>query len=585
MTSSNRLGGGAGAGNNDVSHPLRPYYDSDTFNAGYSVTFKQGVGLIDSDTNKALTPSLSSSIIEQSVNENTGILKKVGGSGGGYNPGVGIHANRRFGNRSSILNGGNNGDKNYIYDLEFQEYFDLNNLSELFKNLLWNFLKNYCKVLLSQPLEIVRLVLQIGQFDFPDSTKKIKKSDPITEKRLLTESDTLTLTENEDLSDYEINYFQSPSDNLYNSTTSPKKFNSSPKKKRANNSTKRKRSNKIQPLSMHSIDIMSAIVGKDGPFALFKGINASFIHQTLSHTIEAWITGFISPFLGIPDPFFLDLTHSNDPLRSLWLSVSACVLTGLILMPLDIIKIRLMITQFNKPLLEDNNTKEKLLLEKDNNNNTGFTSSESSVHNLANSTLNVNANLNNQYVSTRSVRESIRNFPVQYLVNPPSSIVLLTILYQFSTSIFRKTAPYILLIRFNIDSYSSPNVYTIINLISLIMEFFIKLPVENLLRKEQIRFLLKPKSLSEDPYRVLTIDNPDENLIIEFNSTWADVIDEEYEEGDNEEQKEKERLSYWGTLKSLGLFNGWRVGVLNVIGFWGYNIFKNNGTELREERF
>ena len=75
--------------------------------------------------------------------------------------------------------------------------------------------------------------------------------------------------------------------------------------------------------------------------------------------------------------------------------------------------------------------------------------------------------------STRSVRESIRNFPVYYLLHPSTPIVFLTTLHQLSTSIFRKMAPYILFIKFNIDSYSSPNIYTFVNLLSLILEFLL----------------------------------------------------------------------------------------------------------------
>ena len=323
---------------------------------------------------------------------------------------------------------------------------------------------------------------------------------------------------------------------------------------------KAKNKNKIQPVSLHTIDIMSSIIAKDGPFALFRGINASFIHQTLSHTIEAWITGFISPFLGIPDPFFLDLTHLTEPLKSLWLSVLACVLTGLILMPLDLIKVRLMITQFNKPV---------------SNEESGVSSTDSLVTNIKEEKI--------PEISTRSIRDSICNFPIHFLVHPPPTISCLTILHQFSTSIFRKAAPYILFIRFNIDSYLSPNLYTFVNLFLLILEFFIKLPVENLLRKEQVRFLLRPKSVVEDEKKVISIESEEDDLIIDFNNGWKDDIDNEVEDSDGE-LKPLRSISLWQRIKILGLFNGWRVGVLNVIGFWGYNILKKNGAELKEER-
>ncbi|RCK65250.1 Mitochondrial fusion and transport protein UGO1 [Candida viswanathii] len=527
---------------------LRPYYDHDTFNAGYPVIFKKGVGIIDPKTNKPITSNISDKLIDQNLDKNQGLLGRLFKHGGP----IGIKAG---------------GDKNYVYDLEFNEYFESNNLIEVLKNLVWNFLKSYVKVLLAQPLEIVRLVLQVGRFKFTGGSASSKKTDLSRSRRLLTETDgdnetEATTTEHDDDygadqdddndgNDYDddeepINYFQSQNEQQvwsgqdYDDVSNSRNLASSSTpalrhtKRSRHEHRKRMRINKIKPKSLHTIDIITAIVNKDGPLALFRGINASFIYQTLSHTIEAWITGFVSPFLGIPDPFFLDLTHSNDPFKSLWLSVTACVVTGIILMPLDLIRVKFMITQFNtKPLANDDIVEE---------------AAEEIVQ------------------STRSVRESIRNFPVYYLLHPPTPIVLLTTLHELSTSIFRKMAPYILFIKFNIDSYSAPNIYTFVNLISLILEFFIKLPVENLLRKEQVRFLLTPKK--EDVKKVITIEDPQKNLIVEFNDLALDDED----------------MTLWEKFKQLGLFNGWRIGVMNVIGFWGYNIIKSNGSELKEER-
>ena len=103
------------------SHPdtqvLRPYYDHDTFNAGYSVIFKKGVGIIDPKTNRPVTSNISEKLINQSIDENQGIIRNLFKHGGP----VGINATS---------------DKNYVYDLEFNEYFESNNLIEVFKNLL-----------------------------------------------------------------------------------------------------------------------------------------------------------------------------------------------------------------------------------------------------------------------------------------------------------------------------------------------------------------------------------------------------------------------------------------------------------------
>ena len=517
---------------------LRPYYDPDTFNVGYSVVFKKGIGLIDCVHNRPVTSSVTAKVAELSSSEqNSGsgisLLGFTGSKGGRYDS---------FGRNSSS-------DKNYLYDLEFLEYFDLNNISELFKNLVWNFVKNYSKVLLMQPLEILRLVLQVGYFDFSEKADSLKSTDKTQESsidRAFPISHSGELTSNYD-SDQESDYFRSLEDNKDNVSL----FNSSEEH------TIPDGKKKIRPRSRHAIDILSSIATQEGPFALFKGLNAYFIHQTLSHSIEAWITGFLSPFLGIPDPFFLDLAHLTEPIKSLWLTVLACVITSLILMPLDLIKVRLMLTNFNH--------------------------TSSAARRPSSSTGRKTTKSEKNYPkSTRSIRESIRNFPRRYLTNPPPSITFLTVLHQFTTTIFRKSAPYILLTRFNIDSYQSPNLYTIANLGLLITEFFVKLPVENILRKEQVRFLLKPKPLSEDEKRVITIDNPDYNLIVDFNNIY-------YSSGpgahaDRGINRNEGNLSLWRKLHLMGLFSGWRVGVLNVIGFWGYNIIKNNGAELREER-
>lgn len=501
---------------------LRPYYDHDTFNAGYLVIFKPGVGLIDTTTNKPIIASLGQSL---------------GSSLAGK--GLGINGTRANGSSAIISSGG---DKNYVYDLEFLEYFDFSNLLELLKNLFWNFFRNYCKVVVSQPLEIVRLVLQVGYFDFSQTPKR---KDPKKHRRLaasLESSTTSTTSELDQESssdgDEEIDFFQ-----LTRDVSSPKKSNSL-----ASSRTSSK-SSKIQPITRHTVDIMTAIASKDGPFALFRGVNASFIHHTLAHTIEAWITGFLSPFLGIPDPFFLDLTHLTEPAKSLWLSVLACVLAGVVLMPLDLIKVRLMLTQFKKVVPTNSEVSDS----------SSSAEPEQETHDGS--------------INTRSVRESIRNYPIKYLLHPPPTITLLTVLHQFSTTVFRKASPYILFIRYNVDAYSAPNWYTMANLILLIAELFIKLPMENLLRKEQVRFLLKPKTLEEDKHRVVTIDNPDEDLIVNFNS-W---------DAAHASETSKKALSVWQRFKILGLFNGWRVGVLNVIGFWGYNILRSSEV-LTEEK-
>lgn len=478
---------------------LRPYYDPETFNAGYLVIFRPGVGLINTETQQEITASFG-----HGLSASKGSL--LGST-------IGINAAGQSRSSPPLLI---SSDKNYLNDLEILEYFDFSNILEVLKNLAANFMKTYCRILLSQPLDMVRLILQVGRFDFSPSV--------LSHSPLSNDLNATTIADDEE---EVVDFFQSSSPVLAKTPASPRTL-LVPKQKNAN---------KIHPISQHTIDIMSSIAAKDGPLALFRGINASFIHYTLTHTIEAWLTGFLSPFLNIPDPFFLDLTHSTEPIKSLWLSVLACVLTGVVLMPLDLLKVRFMITP---------------------------------IHNSADTeALSPGA----ESVNRRSIRDSIRHYPRQYLLAPPPLITILTILYQFSTIVFRKSAPYLLFVKYNIDLYLAPSLFTVANLLLLITELFIKLPVENLLRKEQVRFLLQPKSLQQDMHRVVTIDKPDENLVVDFNA-W------DHEAGEHDLRS---TLSLWTRIKKLELFNGWRVGVLNVIGFWGYNIFKTSSV-MPEER-
>lgn len=491
---------------------LRPYYDHDTFNAGYLVIYKPGVGLIDTATNKEIVSTFSGAFAQSTGN----------GSGSSFGS-VGINAISPARPESFL-----SGDKNYAYDLEFLEYLDFGNLQETLKDLVWNFVKNYCKAIFSQPLDIARLILQVGYFDFSDTPEK---KSPSKKKVFAPVTDS-------DLSDEdEIDFFQS--------NTSSQPIQPKPKPSSASKSPIEKPNYKVQPVSQHTLDVINAVCTNDCALAMLRGINASFIYSTLSHTIKAWITGFASPFLNIPDPFFLDLTHSTEPAKSLWLSVIACVLTGLILMPLDLIKVRLMLTPIRKrqPEAVDSNDQ----------------SSSQEIATSAASTINL-----------RSIRDSLRHYPTSVLLRPPTGITLLTILHQFSTTVFRKSAPYLLFVRYNIDAYLSPTLFTIVNLMLSITEIFIKLPVENLLRKEQVRFLLKPKSREEDEFRVVTIDNPEENLVVEYNG-WGKFSHVAHD------------ASLWSKIHSLRLFSGWRIGVLNVIGYWGYNIFKSTPI-VAEER-
>lgn len=188
---------------------------------------------------------------------------------------------------------------------------------ELLKNLFWTLFKDYVKVLAAQPLEITRLVLQVGKFNFSGKKKEEKLKRLLDLTHSLSSSSASLKSGSADLElsghqlgfvdeDEPIDYFQSQSDLQVranpNTTYEPAtpappvtdKFVPPPLKRLS--TKKRLRVYKIQPKSLHTMEIMSAIANKDSFLALFRGVNASYLYQVLSHMIEAYITGFVSPF-------------------------------------------------------------------------------------------------------------------------------------------------------------------------------------------------------------------------------------------------------------------------------------------------
>lgn len=491
----------------DSSKNLRPYYDSETFHAGGPAIYRPGIGVVDEQGNTIASKITSSSNLKRSINNNLGIGSVSKGFGSG---------NGRSSMKNIIRINQYNEDikKNMYSDLELSEYFELQNVSELIRSLVNSFIKNYLRCLIAQPFEVARLLLQIGDFqtsgDVNNVNDKKKASKSYENEYAYDEYD-----DNDD----EIYYFH-PRDedpeSIHRRTRTIKR-----KQPRGSAAASKVLTSKnhIKPVSLNTVDIMSSLLSQEGTRGLWRATNATFILNALSSTLEAWITGFISPFLQIPDPFFVDVTHSPEPTTTLVLSVTASLLTGLILAPLDLIRTRLIVTSLNG--------------------------------------------------TERSIRNTIKN--LKYFTCPVS-LIIPTILNSLVNNVFKKLTPYLLFVKFGVDAYGSSFLYSTVNLVSSIMELFVRLPVETLLRRAQVAFLLKKSETSEN---VLKIENEDQ-LIVEFggySGVFKTLYDIYYSSGENSGFE--------------GLFRGWRVGLLNIFGSWGLNILEQNYDDqsFKEEKF
>lgn len=85
------------------------------------------------------------------------------------------------------------------------------------------------------------------------------------------------------------------------------------------------------------IDTISAVWERDGLYGILRGTNLSFAHNVLREAIEGYLTGVLSALVSIPDP-----TLALDPYDGVSLGVSlvATCGTALLLSPLDCARVR-----------------------------------------------------------------------------------------------------------------------------------------------------------------------------------------------------------------------------------------------------
>lgn len=93
----------------------------------------------------------------------------------------------------------------------------------------------------------------------------------------------------------------------------------------------------------------SALVRKEGFPGLWRGMNASCLCRAATGVVGAWITSFLASACGVPDPQFVDVLHTLDPLKVAAVSIAGCAATAYLLSPLFIIRARLIATSMSHP--------------------------------------------------------------------------------------------------------------------------------------------------------------------------------------------------------------------------------------------
>lgn len=246
------------------------------------------------------------------------------------------------------------------------------------------------------------------------------------------------------------------------------------------------------------------------------------------------VRSFLSALLALPDPGLsfnfssplnytggLDVLSSASPLSSLAVAVLAAGISGILLAPLDIARIRLILTPSTHP--------------------------------------------------PRTILATLNSLPSLSL---PLTIAPVTLLHATIPTFLSAATPLFLRSKLGIDPLLTPNLFTIMTFVGQGLELLLRFPVETVLRRGQVDFA-KQGVLSKDLQLIVDV-GPYKGLF----GTMRSIV---YEEGFKEAtpigstaqakslrgekgmppQRRRQGQGY------EGLWRGWRVGMWGLLGVWG----------------
>ncbi|PHH60932.1 hypothetical protein CDD81_1043 [Ophiocordyceps australis] len=338
-----------------------------------------------------------------------------------------------------------------LADLDYKNYLDdqsqsvLHNVKELFDELLWK----YTSVLMAQPFEVAKTILQAQNQDV--NAVFDSRSEPRASNR---SSNLAYDDQNSDSEDDDVAYFTS---NIPHTPTSSYRGRGHNEDYAQSPLTPSPVSKKIampqDQLALRRPDSILETIGqlwqKDGVWGVWKGSNATFLYTVLQSLLENWSRSFLSAVLNVPDlgvkedmDRLIDIA-SPYPWASVFVAGAAAVATGILLSPLDLVRTRLIMTPSAS--------------------------------------------------GQRRTLASLRTLP-SYLC--PSTILIPTALNSLIHPLLTLSTPLVLRTRFLIDSQVSPMTFAMAKFLASSASILIKLPIETVLRRGQMAVLTSQSYVS-----------------------------------------------------------------------------------------
>ncbi|KAF1945558.1 mitochondrial carrier, partial [Clathrospora elynae] len=474
--------------------------------------------------------------------------------------------------------------RDILSDLDYDSYFPESSpsIAGHAKKLLDHALWNYTSVLLAQPFEVAKTILQVhetkGQLGLKaDGEEWGHKSRP--------ESFASGKFEDYPPSDEESDedspgYFTSTAPRpIPTSPYSPAVSGSRSPRKRQRHVDSRSRSRTptrppppvLRKLDLKRPDSLLEVIAqlwqKESAWGVWKATNCTFIYNFLLKTTEGWFRSMISAVLNVPDPGLigsaasgiggLDITDSPSPLTSLGVAVAATAIAATLLAPLDMIRTRLIVTPISS--------------------------------------------------APRSIYPCLALLP-SFSITP--SLLPATIIHACIPTLLSSSTPLLLRSTLSIDPLLTPTTYSFSTFLSSAAELFLRLPLETVLRRGQVAALQdhenqrlsseyrNPPSHQKNPtygaedsdttvrsFRTIVEPGPYRGVL---GTMWHIVREEGTTlEGPNASKAASAKaMGFTRPTKTRkgqgvhGLWRGWRVGVWGLVGIWGAAALGGGGGEF-----
>ncbi|THV71820.1 hypothetical protein D6D00_07539 [Aureobasidium pullulans] len=441
-------------------------------------------------------------------------------------------------------------------DLDYSSFLsdgDSASVADMGRKVLDQALWKYTSVLLAQPFDVAKTILQVRLATQLDAESTLRRR---TSARFAVDQ----YPPSEDESD--------PDEPSYFTPTKPTRANESDRSRSRRPRTPPSRDSRDQSPAPHVLQLrrpdsimetLSQLWQQAGATAMWKATNATFIYNVLVKAVEGWTRNLLSALFDLPDPSSLasvpaevvagamgglDVADSPSPLASLGIAVAASAIAALLLAPLDLVRTRLILTP-----------------------------------------------------TTSQPRAILPNLRSLSSLTIPTSLFPITLLHSTLPTLLSTSTPLVLRQYLRIDPLSTPATYSLATFLTSTTELFIKLPLETVLRRAQIAHL---KSGHKHAYNKAALNSfrgsknvssPDMDTIVPvgpykgiFGTAWSIVSEEGIRE-----QPPQSRLSTPARPGLVaknkekkgqgvgGLWRGWRVGMWGLVGVWGASALGGGG--------